>query len=250
VILLTLLIAIISSINVYFKLTLNCSERWRKGYFNQSIDNLNPPYETCRLRIPNQCWIDLLDNLLDFSHILSEDCNTFRKGERNHFVKYLPTHIDKTSLEYYYPLTNVMDYVPDSMFDQFFYNLMDNISTKKTDKHSEILLKFDNFTNLGYIFIDVRRNETLVNTRRELAKLSNPIKTKNIIFIYIDSISRTHFQRKMKKSFSVLEKYLINTEKYSFHQFLKYQAFIYFTQLNTNPMFYGKSMYTKSGTKS
>jgi len=141
-----------------------------------------------------------------------------------------------------------MDYLPDSMFDQFFYNLMDNIRTRKDDKHSEILLKFDNQTNLGEIFIDVKRNETLVKIRRELAKRSNSIKTKNILFIYIDSISRKHFQRKMKKSFAVLEKNLINTGKFSFYQFLKYQAFIYFTQLNTNPMFYGKSMYTKSGT--
>jgi len=186
VILFILLIAFISSINVYFKLTFNCSEKWSEGFFNNSIDNVNPPFKTCRLKVPSHCWIDLIDNLLDFSHILSEDCNNFRKGERNHFIKYLPSHIDKKSLEYYYPLTNVMDYLPDSMFDQFFYNLIDNISTRKDDKHSEILLKFDNQTNLGEIFIDIKRNETLVNLRRDLAKQSNSIKTKNILFIYID----------------------------------------------------------------
>ena len=247
-ILLMIFILFFTSINVYFNLTFKCSERWSEGYFNKTIDNTNPPFRTCRLKIPSYCWIDFLDNFMDFSQILSEDCNNFRKGERDHFLKYLPSHIDKKSLEYYYPLTNVMDYIPNSMFDQFFYNLMDNISTVKTERNSEILLRFDNYTNLGTIYIDLKRNESLVKKRRELADKSNAIKTKNILFIYIDSISRRHFQRKMKKSFYVLEKYLIKTQKYHFYQFLKYQAFIYFTQLNTNPMFYGKSMYSKSGT--
>ena len=234
---------------IYLKLTVGCSKRWSKGYYDKEVDNINLPFNTCKLKTPQYCWIDLLDGVLDVSRILSEDCNNFRKGEKEHFLKYLPSHVDKKSLEFYYPNTNLMSFVPNSMFDQFFYNLMDNINTIKSDNNSEVYLKFNQSTNLGEITLSVKRNETLVKLRNEQAnKNLNPIKSKNILLIYIDSISRAHFKRKMKKTMEVLDKLLITTKKYSFYQFLKYQAFIYFTQLNTNPMFYGKSMFTKSGT--
>jgi hypothetical protein len=122
----------------------------------------------------------------------------------------------------------------------------------------EVVLNFDNITNYGKITINITRNEDLVNQRinkinkkkDELTSASMPM-FKNVLLIYIDAISRQHFIRKMKKTGEWIEKNM-NKEnkeaKFKAYQFLKYHAFIFFTQLNTNPMFYGQSMYNKNGT--
>ena len=234
---------------IYLKLTLGCSERWRKGFYDKEVDNTKFPFNTCKLMTPKYCWIDLLDGVFDVSRNLFQDCSSSRKNERSFFLNFLGNDIDRKSLEYYYPITNLLSYIPESLHDRIYQNIKNRISIVNRDNNSEVLLKFNHSTDLGEITLSIKRNETLVKLRNEQTlKKTNPVKSKNILLIYIDSISRAHFKRKMKKTMEVLDKLLITTKKYSFYQFLKYQAFKYFTQININPMFYGKSMFTNSGT--
>ena len=72
-------------------------------------------------------------------------------------------------------------------------------------------------------------------------------KYNNILFLYIDAISGPEFIRAMKNTEKYLSKYFNSSEKL-FYQMMKNHNFIFFTQQNVNPMFFGESMFNSDGT--
>lgn len=56
------------------------------------------------------------------------------------------------------------------------------------------------------IKIDVKRNETLANERKEIAKNSKSL-FKNVLVIYIDALSRPAAYRKIPKTMAWFDKY-------------------------------------------
>lgn len=289
---------------VYSAIKISDCSKWHLGLNNKSIVNeLKASKDKCPILSPQQCWIDFLDGLLDVSWYLQEDCQNFRTGERKELLKYIPQRYLNT-YNFGYPITTKFSYIPESYHMPFFYNLMTNFIDLNDPKNNnvtnnyhgfrpEISLHFDKNTELGQIQINVQRNSTLVEERVKKAldhkKKSHNVGIKaqnseinkeaikeqahedlieNILFIYIDSISRQHFIRKMKNTIKFLEKYYQsnplegsnesnqfiyndiknNKTTFNFYQFLKYHAFIYFTQPNVNPMFYGESMMHNNGT--
>ena len=111
-------------------------------------------------------------------------------------------------------------------------------------------MRFDPITQMGKIDIQINKNIELSKQRNKLYE-SLPKKEKpkysNILFLYIDAISRPEFIRSMKETQKFISKYY-NSTKYSFYQMLKYQNFIFFTQQNVNPMFFGESMFNSNGS--
>jgi hypothetical protein len=244
-----------------YKLSNSCNE-WEKGLNNVWINN-DESFNKCKIVKPKNCWVEIMDGLLDVSWLLNEDCNKFRTGEKEELMKYLNSRYHNSN-KFAYPITTKYKWINDSKFPDFFPAVLDNlVDLEKTDVDAngdkpEVSLTFHPKTKLGKIDIQVHKNETLIKERKELIKTEDqaPI-SNNILFIYVDSISRPHFIRKMKKTSAWIEKYIKNnndndphesTASHTAYQFMKYHAFIFFTQLNINPMFYGQSMYNKNGT--
>jgi len=332
---------------IYISIKISDCSKWNLGLNNKNLFNdLKSEKDKCIITSPQKCWVDFLDGLFDVSWYLQEDCQNFRTGERTELLKYLPKRFENTFV-FGYPISNVWRYIPESYHLPFFYNLMKNfidiknsLNDNKTNNYEnnipEIILSFDKKTQLGKIEINIHKNLTLVEERNHKAKqikeerlnkINKENQDKNItmdqekielvdnvLFIYIDSISRQHFLRKMKNTIKFMEKYfkkinfskleeenLIdektlekgekinqtkdgqkagnkismnihidnnknilnedysnkiskknkttkNQKEFNFYQFLKYHAFIYFTQPNVNPMFYGESMKHNNGT--
>ena len=238
------------------KIRKNC-DTWYNGLNGIKLEN-NPNFDKCKIVQPKKCWINLLDGIFDVSRILNEDCNNFRGGEKMELLKYLPPLLN-SSKKYGFPITTNYTWLNESHFDRFFNNVMaDIIPLDKYDinkipkeKKPEIILNFDPITQMGQIDISINKNQELIKTRKKLYE-SLPLKEKpkysNILFLYIDAISRPEFIRSMKHTQNFLSKYYYNSSKYSFYQMLKYQNFIFFTQQNVNPMFFGESMFNSNGT--
>ena len=112
--------------------------------------------------------------------------------------------------------------------------------TKKYEP--EAIIHFDE-KDRGILEIKVNRNETLI--REKLKNINNKVKFNNILILYIDSISRFQFLKRMPITRKVLEKYYsdditnLKDEKYINFQFLKYLNFEVKTPINTVPMFLG-----------
>ena len=238
------------------KIRKNC-DTWYNGLNGIKLEN-NPNFDKCKIVQPKKCWINLLDGIFDVSRILNEDCNNFRGGEKMELLKYLPPLLNSSN-EFGFPITTNYTWLNESHFDRFFNNVMaDIIPLDKYDinkipkeKKPEIILNFDPITQMGQIDISINKNQELIKTRKKLYE-SLPLKEKpkysNILFLYIDAISRPEFIRSMKHTQNFLSKYYYNSSKYSFYQMLKYQNFIFFTQQNVNPMFFGESMFNSNGT--
>ena len=238
------------------KIRKNC-DTWYNGLNGIKLEN-NPNFDKCKIVQPKKCWINLLDGIFDVSRILNEDCNNFRGGEKMELLKYLPP-LFNSSNKFGFPITTNYTWLNESHFDRFFNNVMaDIIPLDKYDinkipkeKKPEIILNFDPITQMGQIDISINKNQELIKTRKKLYE-SLPLKEKpkysNILFLYIDAISRPEFIRSMKHTQNFLSKYYYNSSKYSFYQMLKYQNFIFFTQQNVNPMFFGESMFNSNGT--
>ena len=242
-------------IYTYIKITKNCNV-WYDGLNGIRLEN-NKKYDKCKIVHPKRCWINSIDGIFDVSRILNENCNNFRGGEKAELLKYLSPNFNLTQ-NFGYPITTKYTWLNQSHFDRFFNNVMaDMIDLDKTDLGKieddlkpEILLRFDPVTEMGKIDIKINRNETLAKERNDIYKSLLPKdrpKYNNILFLYIDAISRPEFIRAMKNTEKFLAKYYNSSEK-SFYQMMKYHNFIFFTQQNVNPMFFGESMFNSNGT--
>ena len=237
------------------KIRKNC-DSWYNGLNGIKIEN-NQNFDKCKIVHPKKCWINLLDGIFDVSRILNEDCNNFRGGEKMELLKYLSPYLNATN-KFGFPITTNYTWLNQSHFDRFFNNVMadviplDKIDINKLPKEErpEIILNFDPITQMGKIDINIYKNPKLIKERKKLydtlQKKERP-KYNNILFLYIDAISRPEFLRSMKHTQNFLSKYY-NSTKYSFYQMMKYQNFIFFTQQNVNPMFFGESMFNSNGT--
>ena len=237
------------------KIKKNCNI-WYNGYNGLRLEN-NQNFDKCKIVQPNKCWINLLDGIFDVSRILKENCNNFRSGEKEELLKYLPINY-RTSNNFGYPITTEYTWLNQSHFDRFFNNVMADVIDLDTIKYEqikenlkpEIILKFDPITKMGDINIKINKKENLAKERNNIYNSLLPKdkpKYSDILFIYIDAISRPEFVRSMKHTEKFLSKYYNSTEK-SFYQMMKYQNFIFFTQQNVNPMFFGESMFNSNGT--
>ena len=95
------------------------------------------------------------------------------------------------------------------------------------------------------MYFKVRKNKTLIKEREEiLKKLINPPKYKNIIILFLDTLSRAHFHRKFIKTINFLDqfsKYEPNPCKKNMtvFQFFKYHSINSFTDPNIKAAYYG-----------
>lgn len=237
------------------KIKNNC-KTWYDGYNGIRLEN-NQKYDKCKIVHPKKCWINLIDGIFDVSRILRENCNNFRGGERAELLKYLPPNFNESNY-FGYPITTNYTWLDQSHFDRFFYNVMGDMINFDKIKYEqisdnlkpEILLKFDPISKMGNIEIKINKKEKLAKERNDIFNNLLPKdkpKYNNILFLYIDAISRPEFLRSMKHTEKFISKYFNSTEK-SFYQMMKYQNFIFFTQQNVNPMFFGESMFNSNGT--
>ena len=113
------------------------------------------------------------------------------------------------------------------------------------ENYPEVFLEYKDLSTPGEIKIKVKYNETLSVERKKLENKNSLYK--NILIIYIDALSRAHFKRKMVKTQKFFEQFM-KSEKIKSFQFLKYQNFGPWTQINGIPMFYGENIKNMNGT--
>ena len=207
---------------------------WPRGLKNVKVDN-NPSLYSCKFETPSKCFMGFFNHLLDFTNILNIHC----KNENP-----LINEVENIWMNYYlsnnefveefnglaYPSTNNINYTFNKFESE--QNFADKINENtifikdsnkiEQDKYEIKLIKNkQNFEiNINLIF-----NESLSKARNKIVKNKN---NNNILLIYIESLSRTHFFRKMKKVSNFLGKFYGNSNNltnYESFQFMKYQTF-------------------------
>ena len=220
---------------------------WKKGINDIEIIN-DPSKDSCFIREPSFCTIPIFDNIFDFSRIGSNTCEGTHNDKKQLEV-YIPRIENYNSIAF--PDTSKYSFETESRVGIFHYKVFNDIYNpeEQTDRKSEVIVHYDE-KGKGNVEINVTRDENLAKTRNELAK-NFPVKYENILFIYIDAISRNHFKRKLPKTSIFIKRYLHNYQYkagiLNAYQFMKYSNFKGTTQENTMPMFYGDSMQNSAG---
>ena len=226
----------------------------------------NRSEDLCYLGKPKTCDIPIWGkiSLFDYSRFITSCKN--RKNDKKSFIKFLNEfnpNLTAPNDTYYFPNTNLFAY-NDSDVSFMNVNVLRNISgIKKPGTHDQIWVNFDE-NEKGHISIDIPYNETLVQEKRKIANTTK-VKFENVYTIYIDSLSRQHFQRKLKKTSKLLD-FLIRNRNVKYHndeysiydiednlnvyQFFKYQSFGYNTPPNFGPMFFGITPFSPNQSKS
>ena len=100
----------------------------------------------------------------------------------------------------------------------------------------EIIVDFSEKSN-GKMLINLNFNESLSIERKLKEKNYHPY-SNNIMIIYLDSISRVHGIRQLKKTLSFFERFMpLQSEKFHSFQFFKYHSFKYYTHGNYPKLF-------------
>ena len=231
---------------------------WEKGLNNTFIDNDSSKYP-CKVKIPkNKCLIDIVGPFLDASKLIGINCEN-RKEKEKYLLKNLLNLKNYTDINRIgYPITigNNSEIIgKPAMYSntllEFMKNnliIMDNkeqLNNLDDYQKPEVIVEF-NENPYGKIKININYKEHLAKER----KLIERKEAKNVLFIYMDNLSRNHFYRQYPKTSQFLEQFLSfngyspnnnsnSNEKYHGFEFLKYYKFKGATLQNAIPMFSG-----------
>ena len=229
-------------------------KNWDRGLNGTYIDNDKSLY-SCSILIPkNKCLINIISPFLDISKLLNIKCEKRDKKEK-YLLKEISSFQNKSDVKRIgYPITignkeeikgSPAPY-SNSLLTFLKINLinMDEFENKNISnvKKPEVIVDF-NENEFGKLNININYNEKLAKTRLELSKNNN---SNNIIFLFMDNLSRAHFYRQFKKTSKFLKQFFsykgfsLNSQQ-TFHgfEFLKYHKFDGATLTNAIPMFSG-----------
>ena len=235
-----------------------CSD-WEKGLNNTSIDNDELTYG-CKMIIPKYCQYKLFSRFQDYSKMLGVNCSKKKSNYRDIILENSNSpYITKNTKKFGFPLTNkgsigcldgldtdiLQTYVVDNLFD------LDN--NFKNFREPEIIVDFSK-DPLGELDIKIKYNESLSKERKKLENKTIPY-SKNLVVIYIDSVSRPESLRQLNKTLSFIEKFIsfdggfnekYPDEKFHSFQFFKYQSFTGRTAANYPVLYYGNKREAKN----
>lgn len=205
----------------YYEYKISC-DSWLNGLDKIQIENNITKYN-CEVTKPFICRVNFYSDVLDFSH--NKQCKEIKFLETEFmYINYLKEFKNFNKL--YFPLTNN---------NNFKFSKFENSADFAEKVYENIKISEDSNSNIdGEVFIekqkknaklqiDLKFNEKLSIERNSL--IDKETINKNILFIYIDSLSRPHFFRKFYLVKKFLEKFVSNKNNtYESFQFMKYQT--------------------------
>ena len=238
---------------------MNCKD-WPKGLNNSYIDN-NEYIHGCVIKFPIFCPYKLGKYIFDFTRWKNIKCGENNKDTKKVLLKFSKfSYINKHTKKIGFPLINkspelllnfnernnfMLKFVKENLVDMDNKKLVNKIYKKNMPEYIVDYTK----NHFGEIKIILNYNETLSKERKKLEKNSSPY-SKNIIILFIDSVSRAYSIRQLKKTLKFFEKFMTfnggynkkyPSEKFHSFQFFKYHSFNGYTYVNYPRLFYGNT---------
>jgi hypothetical protein len=205
---------------------------------------------SCKLEKPKICNEIIFNNWFDVVYYLNDDCSKRRNDNYDIVQEYASLYLGmKNITKLAYPrvelweqtvVCNYYEYAKSVMKEVF--NLDDQKTPQYKKNQSEVYVDFTK--KVPEVKIELKKNEDLAKKREKIFNenmKNGDVPTKNILFFFIDSMSRNHMKRKLPKLFKWLERFYKpdNTEKSEIFQLLKYHGVGTWTNINLQPFFFG-----------
>jgi hypothetical protein len=175
---------------------------------------------------------------------MGENCEQIRMDSREQLIRWTRTPRARIIG---YPRVEKWRFFPDSTLNEFQFRVLGNIIDmedprvpKQLKDKTEITIEFNK--EQPEMKLRVVRDEAIVERRTKIRNSfkSTPFVTKNVIHLFIDSLSRDNFRRKLPKTKLWLERFYNkqNTQA-RVYQFFKYHAIASWTFINMVPVTFG-----------
>ena len=224
---------------------------------NNTYINNDPSLYLCKINIPkNKCLISIIGPLFDFSKILNIKCG--KRSFKEKIILINNSNLkNKTDVKRIgYPITigkkeeinGKPTLYSETLYEFVLNNLVDmddkeQLNSLDENQKPEVTVDFSN-SSYGKLEININHKDKLSKERKLLEKEDSS----NVLFLFMDNLSRVHFYRQYKKTKEFLKKFLTfegysneidKEQKYHGFEFLKYQKFDGATLQNALPMFSG-----------
>ena len=189
------------------KLFENSCYNWSKGFHDTVIDN---SIGNCKIYSPKTCYYEIFHGVFDFSRIFGETCENTPNNNPYNTLDFIT---DKKAKFIGFPRTEKFNFFPESKYRIIQQTVASRIINMEDPKISDEVKK-DVEVTINYhksppeVKIDLKVNQTLISERAKLWEQKNNkdrVLSKNILYLFIDSLSRTNFRRKLPKLYSWLE---------------------------------------------
>ena len=222
---------------------MNCND-WPKGLNNTLIEN-DKNIHGCQIKFPKFCSYKLGKYIFDLTKWRHLECYNNKENTKKKLLEFSKNpFINENTTKIGFPLVNkapevllnfmehnntLLKYIKENLVDMNNESLVKKICKENTP---EIIVDYTH-NPYGEIIINLNFNKTLSKERKLLEKNSFPF-AKNIIILYIDSISRAYSIRQLKKTLKFFEKFIsyigghnkkFPSENFHSFQFLKYHSF-------------------------
>ena len=243
-------LVIVSTIIIKDRMKKSCIG-WDIGFKGVTIDN----DKFCKIKTPDVCYQNLFNNYLDLSSYLHEDCKTIGNNSRDILSPYLQWFTNPYTTLIGYPRNENYDYLDKAHDLNFQHNILNelidmndpNISKKVKDQ-VEVTISFPNESKVGIAKIDLKKQTVKANVRRDYFNevFKKQVLTPNVFILFIDSVSRPHFIRKLPKTWKWIEQYYKSSDStpYEAFQFMKYHGTGTWTNINMIPGMFGIDLYS------
>lgn len=203
---------------------------WSRGLDGERISS---PDGTCQIQEPSFCIYEISSGWFDFSSGSVCDSAARRK------------EVNQELLKLFYPPGNLIAFPRSEKFKRRNWDIQQEIIKNvvaidslehKRAKDLEIFLNKTS-PKTPHFIIDVKRNEGLINERRQSTAESL---APNVLAIYVDALSRANSIRKLNKTMSWFEKFMNQKDpsKETF-QFFKYHSVAGYTDPNLWQLYHG-----------
>jgi len=260
-----LALVITSSWVIKQKVNNSCSD-WLLGLKDTEMDNrIN---EECQLFPPSTCYFKIFYGLFDLSFITGK--TTCSKDRADNFqLNYIYLKEEMKSARLIgFPRTEHLDLFESLSGRGLQKNIIENLidMEKASDKEKEDIEAVINLIkNPPELLINLKKNETLIKERTKIfEQYKNEVLTKNVFYLFLDSLSRVNFRRKLPKFYKWIEnKYIIDdnnnnnknngnekikkSQKHESFQFFKHHGVGYYTEQNMVPSMFGTYNNDKGG---
>ena len=240
-------------------------DKWEYGLNNTKIDNNQTKY-SCKIKKPKICKINYTNRFSYLKYINKFIKCKRRKEIEKHSLRGHNKFVTGKTKRIGLPITsNNPKFRTDKIFSNkkmyknFLSNLIDMDNEKQLklipDKFKPEVIVNYNKNPYGEIEINLKFNSSLSEERKKKENLNSLYK--NVLFIFIDGISRPQFPKLLPKTSNFLKKFLqykgysfkSKVKENNFHgfEFLKYHAMHSHTIGNEQPMLYGRKYNEDNG---
>ena len=185
----------------------NSCYNWLQGFNGTTINNSSGQ---CKISPPKICYFEIFDGYLDFSKYFGETCENTPYNNPQYTLMNLDPKLKNAKI-LGFPRSENWNFFPDCIYGNIqkiamkdMVDMEDPLVSQKIKDKIEVTVNYKK--DKPEVKIDLKKDYALIKEREiKFSKYKNKVHFKNVLYVFIDSISRVNFRRKLPKMWKWLE---------------------------------------------